>query len=312
MSFGNHYEIEEQLNSTLNLLLLECPPLKTEVIYLVFTNRFTEDIIQFQIENDLKERGHSDGAVGKAFHVIDDDGIKKNYVFLQLDRFSKVLNSRITDCYIELSLIIHEIGHIYDGEQVDKLFPHTFDDFKGITRLQIPLYHISKNAWLEFKANDFVGNSLKAYRHLEFGKKLLDVYGSFAIELIKDIMKFNDRVELAKTEVVNTSECLEIQNLTNSLFYFSSQVFGLIHGVANYLNTAEIYEALVLELEKYGLSKIFMSLVQELIHLQASYGNWEDYKVLDKLCALILDFWKELGFKVDDKLYFSLLNISEN
>lgn len=231
--FGGKIEIEQKLNRDMNILLVNCPPLKSEEITLTFSDNFTMDIIQFQINNSIQERGHSEGAKGKAFHIIDGSGIKKNYVFLELDYFSKVFQETMDECYPALILIIHEIGHIYDGEYVDNLFPENFEGFGGMTRLQTALYGISKITWLEFKANDFAAKSLFAFRS-DLYNKFGEVISIFIPGLLKVIAELNIRIEKARREVLETDECVEIQNLTRDLFYYYAQVFGMLNGAKDF------------------------------------------------------------------------------
>lgn len=302
------------LIDNLEFIISSTPNIPLDNLNLVFTDKFTEEVESYQIENDITRVGHSDGTIAKVCHFVDSDDKLNTTAFFDLSTFHPVLEFTATECPYVFHLIQHELGHVYDDYLMHGILPESsYFEQDSLTKTEGLLYDLSHMAWAEFQAHKIsvgtVDDIIKISQSNDIFKK---VFLHSANNVCNIFSEFPDQLEVIKEEILNDAgNCLSIQTYTKEILYYSSQYIGIV--LAFGLDEEEhLYKEVYNEVSNKFMELEFGTEFEELLYifkeLQQTYPKWEDFYALEPITKWIKRFWyNKVGVIANDGVLFFVI-----
>ncbi len=252
---------------------------------IIIPEDFSIELLSFQEEHDLRERGHTDNqfgtAMGKTLSYMEESEIKQ-VIFFDKNLFYSLFLDDEYNKSLSIHLLHHELCHVHDyGQRTFTIDEETF---------QPPLDNLTEilTAHAEVIWSEYIACRLSVATI--FNGFLLNV--DFLIELI-------DEIRIGTQNLIDRYRYHgDIENLFKQsqkdislLLKISGGVIGYLHS----LNSSELESSVSHKIAETYFNDVWLSLGKELQGLYVQYPDWNGLEQYCSLSSVVLSCFNKLG-----------------
>jgi len=175
------------------------PNLDLSNLYIIFSDDTLRDVRYLQEAKGLPIIGHSEHAIGKTLHYIE-NGEEWHAIVLNYTYFSPFIYEVIDEAFLPAFLINHEIGHIYEHNLTCRHILPTYDFEHIATSLKEAAHYSQASiAFAEYGANFYATRALWLFDdHIQKFDIIINHFYNLLHNYVKEIPQL---LEKARDEV---------------------------------------------------------------------------------------------------------------
>ncbi|MCM3388161.1 hypothetical protein [Ureibacillus chungkukjangi] len=258
--------------------------------YLYFPNDFDKAVIDFQVEQNMAERGSTNNEMGTAFGKtmeVDVNGQLKDRVFLRKEILLHLFFGEDNTKSISLNTIHHELCHVQEHYDLANMV-----EFQEELDVESPT--------LDSVLNAHAMNIFSEYIVPKMAVSTKGIDNIIKPEFIEDILNYTQE-EIDRVIESHENEELIIYKLFGEVQLKTSHLLKVLSTTLGELDGIEIETALIIEkqldslISNYNLNHCWLSLKSALRGLNETYPNWKKVEEIEPLKDCILETWNVYG-----------------